>query len=98
LGQLDHLGLLQRDILAIVFQHNGGIVACVVFGLVLALFALFLFLFGFFAFRRFLLFLLFALDFFRLVDKAAQVRERRCAFGWLHCCVTCHCVYLCGGN
>ena len=44
LGQLDHLGLLERDVLAIVFQYDGGIVAFVVFGLFLALFALFLFL------------------------------------------------------
>jgi len=79
-----------------VFQHNGGIVAFAVFGLFLAFFTLFLFLLGFLTFRRFFLFRFLALDFLRLVDKSAKIRERRCAIGWLHCCVTCHVVYLCG--
>jgi hypothetical protein len=96
LGQLDHLGLLQRHILAIVFQHNGGIVAFVVFGLFLTLFALFLLLLGFLTFQRFLPFRFLALDFLGLVDKSAKIRERRCAIGWLHCCVTCHVLCLCG--
>jgi len=81
-----------------VFKHNGGIIAFVVFGLVFSLFGLFLLLLGFLAFRRLFLFRFLALNFLGLVDKAAQFRERRCAIGWLHFCVTCHVVFLVGGN
>jgi len=97
---LEHFDLfgwrqLKLDFLAIVFDGEFRLRG-LAFGLFLTLFALFLFLLGFLAFRQFLLFRFLALDFLGPVDKSAKIRERRCAIGWLHCCVTCHVVYLCG--
>jgi hypothetical protein len=97
---LEHFDLfgwrqLKLDFLAIVFDGEFRLRG-LAFGLFLTLFALFLLLLGFLPFQRFLLFRFLALDFLRLVDKSAKIRERRCAIGWLHCCVTCHVLCLCG--